>query len=277
MIVTVFPVTVVLHVMITFFCASEKCKPLDTFQPVLIFVGLQLMPKAISLLISSSFSHFFNLSRNKKNILFYMFVLQVLLVISGSVEVNPGPGQRKESNLSFTTWNLDSLPAREYARIPLIEAFQASYGFDMLGICESSLNKDILNDNIFIDGFSADPFRSDKPAQIRNGGVCLYFKEGLPILERSDLETLPETIVAEIKLNRKKIFFVLSYCHPGLTKEKIEEYTTGLENIYKCISKENPSICIITGDFNARSPLFWENDNENVCSMTFLYQITWKN
>ena len=28
---------------------------------------------------------------------------------------------------------------------------------------------------------------------------------------RTDLATLPETIVAEIKLNRKQIFFVLSY------------------------------------------------------------------
>ena len=85
----------------------------------------------------------------------------------------------------------------------------------------------------------------------------------MPIKERFDLETLPETIVAEIKLNRKKIFFVLSYCHPNLSSTEFEEYTNSLEHIYGCISKENPAVTIITGDFNARSPLFWENDTEN--------------
>ena len=50
----------------------------------------------------------------------------------------------------------------------------------------------------------------------RNGGVCLYFKDNLLINERCDLETVPETIVAEIKLNKNKIFFVLSYCYQVL-------------------------------------------------------------
>ena len=40
-------------------------------------------------------------------------------------------------------------------------------------------------------------------------GVCLYFKESLPIKERCDLEILPKTILKEIKLNRKKVFIVV--------------------------------------------------------------------
>ena len=78
-----------------------------------------------------------------------------------------------------------------------------------------------------------------------------------------DLELLSETIVAEIKLNRKKIFFVLSYCHPNLSSTEFDEYIKSLQLIYDGIKKENPSVTIITGDFNARSPLFWENDIEN--------------
>ena len=130
-------------------------------------------------------------------------------------------------------------------------------------MCESLLNKDIPNDDIYTSGFSPEPFRADKPENSRNGGVCLYFKDNLPIHERPDLETLPETIVAEIKLNRKKIFFILSYCHPNLSTTELEEYTKSLEHIYGCISKENPAVTILTGDFNARSPLFWESDIEN--------------
>ena len=60
------------------------------------------------------------------------------------------------------------------------------------------LTKNIPNQDILINGFSPDPFRSDKDSDTRNGGVFLYFKESLPIKERYDLEILPETIVAEI-------------------------------------------------------------------------------
>ena len=35
-----------------------------------------------------------------------------------------------------------------------------------------------------------------------------------------------------------------------------------LEYIYECIRKENPTLVILTGDFNARSPLFCEDDTE---------------
>ena len=227
------------------------------------FCEVNLIPKIISYSARYSISLFNeNISTNMKNHIFFITVLQILLVLSG-LEVNPGPVNSKKSYLSFAVWNLDSIPARDFARIPLIETFQATYDFDIFGVCESLLNKNIHNDDIFISGFSPDPFRVDKPDNIRNGGVCLYFKENLPIKQRGDLELLPETIVAEIKLNKKKIFFVLSYCHPNLSSTEFDEYVKSLEIIYENINKENPAVTIITGDFNARSPLFWEYDIEN--------------
>ena len=114
-------------------------------------------------------------------------VLMSLLIISGSVEINPGPNNENTRRLSFAVWNLDSIPAREYARIPLIETLQATYSFDLFGVCESSLRPDIPNEDICIGGFSPEPFRSDKPINTRNGCVCLYYKENLPMKRRVDL------------------------------------------------------------------------------------------
>ncbi len=57
------------------------------------------------------------------------------LSFSGTVVVNPGPAS-KNTKLSFAVWNLDSIPARDFARIPLIETFQATYDFDIFGVCE---------------------------------------------------------------------------------------------------------------------------------------------
>ena len=109
------------------------------------------------------------------------------------------------------------------------------------------LTGNISNENISINGFSPDPYRSDKASDTRNGGVCLYFKEYLPIKERCDLESLPETIVAEIKLHRKKFFIVLSYCHPNMSNDKFDEYLNLLQSIYESIRKENPSVLFYVG------------------------------
>ena len=134
-----------------------------------------------------------------RNALFYLFILKILLIMSG-IEQNPGPLNLRESQLSFAVWNLDSLPARDYARVPLIDAFQSFHSFDIFGVCESFLNKDIGNDDIYTNGFSADVFRSGKPEYFRNGAVCLYYKDHLPLIEIKDLVTPPETIVAEIRI-----------------------------------------------------------------------------
>ena len=94
-----------------------------------------LIPCYISAVTQSIFSFFKNhFSVKAKNILFFVCVLQMLLVLSGTVEYNPGHHMSKH-NFSFAVWNLDSLPARDFARIPLIESLQASYDFDMFGVC----------------------------------------------------------------------------------------------------------------------------------------------
>ena len=78
----------------------------------------------------------------------------------------------------------------------------------MIGLCETWLSPDIENSKIEIKGFS-EPFRSDciQSDVHKKGGVCLYFDENLPIIERKDLCLINECIVAEIKLNNNKKYF----------------------------------------------------------------------
>ena len=68
------------------------------------------------------------------------------------------------ANLSFALWYLDSIPARNYARI---DTFQSTYNVDIFGVCESLLNNDIPDEDIFVNGFSPEPFRADKPENSR--------------------------------------------------------------------------------------------------------------
>ena len=195
------------------------------------------------------------------NLKFILRILQILLISSGSVEINPGPDDNKQNILSFAMWNLDSLPARDFSRVPVIESLQAVHNFDLFAICESSLTDIITNDKIFIHGFSPDPFRADKPLFAHSGGVCLFYKENTALKRRTDLELLEETIVAELsQKNNTKLFFILSYRHPNQSIEEVDSYFSSLNDIIEKIENEKPKGIILTGDFNARSPFFWESD-----------------
>ena len=118
---------------------------------------------------------------------FFSLVVQLLLVISGSVHVNPGPPPSVRNKISFCCWNIDCLLTRDRAKISLIEGLQSVHNFDIFGICESYLTDKIDPQDSVIDGFSPTPFRSDckDTASRPRGGVCLYYKEHLPIINRT--------------------------------------------------------------------------------------------
>ena len=62
-------------------------------------------------------------------------------------------------------WNFNSLSARGFSRIPIVESLQVVHKFDIFTVCESSLNEP---NNISMYGFSSDPFRVHKPAHYMN-------------------------------------------------------------------------------------------------------------
>ena len=48
-----------------------------------------------------------------------------------------------------------------------------------------------------------------------------------------------------------------------MSNDELTQHMSLLENIYESIRKDNPTFFILCGDFNARSPMFWEGDSEN--------------
>ena len=191
----------------------------------------------------------------------YFDIKNLLLIISGNVHPNPGPGNK--SRISFGIWNLDSLLTRDACKKTLVEALQSVHDFDIFGLCETYLNDSIENDKLKIEGFCSIPYRKDcKESNIRpRGGVCLYFKEETPIIEREKLvENFDEIIVSEIRLKNKKVFLVLIYRSPSQSADEFDNFLSNLEILLSKLNGEKPDTIIITGDFNARSPLFWENE-----------------
>ena len=75
------------------------------------FVAVHVLPINIVQMLRQTYRFLSTLSTKTKNAFFFIFVLHILLVISG-LETNPGPEISRKLGLSFAVWNLDSLPAR---------------------------------------------------------------------------------------------------------------------------------------------------------------------
>ena len=125
------------------------------------------------------------------------------------------------------------------------------------------LDQSISNDDIFIEGFSREIYRSDHLSNSKTGGVCVYFREGLPIKRRPKLELLQELIVTKFNISSKKVLLITLYRSPGQTNEQYENFVDRLQIMINQIRGERPYCLLLTGDFNCRSSQWWGDDAES--------------
>ena len=190
------------------------------------------------------------------NILHTQWLVFKTLLLSGDIEINPGP-----ETLDFCTWNLNSITAYDFLRVSLMEAYNSVYNYDLIGIVETHLDSTVDEEKLALNGYTFT--KNNHPQNVKRGGVGLYIKDTLPSKNRSDLVTLPECIVYEIQLNRKKYFYAVIYRSPSQGPEEFDNFTINFELMLSKMHTENPFCVIITGDFNCRSTQWWENDIEN--------------
>ena len=142
-------------------------------------------------------------------IMFFINNFKHLLLLLGDIEVNPGP--KRSFNIKFCHWNLSGLAAHDFIKVPLIEAFITTNNFDIVCLSETFLDSTILDgdENIQINGYSL--LRTNHPNDSKRGGVCIYFKESLPLIRGNDLTNIKDCLVTEFNVNNGKCFFMCLY------------------------------------------------------------------
>ena len=63
----------------------------------------------------------------------------ILIILSNDVHINPGR-QFQNNFFNFMAWNVNSLAKENFQRVHLIEAHNSIFNYDLLSICETSLN-----------------------------------------------------------------------------------------------------------------------------------------
>ena len=73
-----------------------------------------------------------------------------------------------------------------------------------------------------IDGYNLT--RLDHPSDSKNGGVCIYYKEHIPLIKRDDICTLDLCLVSEIRSQSKKCFLTCIYRSSSQNNEEFENF-----------------------------------------------------
>ena len=70
--------------------------------------------------------------------------------------------------------------------------------------------------------------RADHPSNKKRGGVCIYYKEHLPVIKRDELCNLNECLVLEIRIGGEKCFFHVYIGHQVKIKRNLKVFVLTL-------------------------------------------------
>ena len=209
--------------------------------------------------------------------IFQHFLTFKLLLRSGDIETQPGP--RSKNSLSVCHFNINSLSAHNFAKLSSLKAFNSVHNFDIICLSESFLDSSFHSGNpdLAMNGYEL--VRADHPLDIKRGGVCLYYKETLPI-KICNINNLSECLLCEISFNNQKCFIISLYRSPSQSSNEFNIFLKELEVIIDNIcTPGNSDLVIIIGDFNAKLSIWNLDDSDStegteISAMTSSYGFT---
>ena len=131
-------------------------------------------------------------------------------------------------------------------------AYISTEKYDFICLSETYPDFSISDDSIDVKGYNL--VRADHSDNVKRGVVCSYYKESLPVL----IKTLPyfkEALFLEMIHSNKKVIVSVIYHSPSPNNCELDSFLTDFDILLSEINKCKPSLAVITGDFNARSPV----------------------
>ena len=179
-----------------------------------------------------------------------------LLLCSGDVEANPGPGR----DLSICHINTRSLcPNDRSKRIDEIHSQLCLRDhYDVICISETWLHLDILDDAVDIPNYQL--FRKDRP-EGRGGGVAIYVHKSLPVKRRNDLEENNlELLLLELTSQQKRFILGCCYRPPGTNARDAQIFIDTFQIVVNNIIFDAPESLFLLGDFNDKC-ILWDDEH----------------
>ena len=145
-----------------------------------------------------------------------VWLCSCLIILSGDVEVNPGPKNSVSECLSICHWNLNRILAHDYSKLFLLKAYISVHKFDIICLSETYLDSTVPidDDNLVISRYNL--IRSDHPSNNKRGGVCLYYKNYLPLrVIILNISYLKECLNFQVRIGDKSCNSIALYRSPS--------------------------------------------------------------
>ena len=143
---------------------------------------------------------------------------------------------------------------------------------------ETYLDSSIDDGSLEISGYCL--IRSDHPSNKKRGGICIYYKNFLP-LKLTCVHLLDECIAFDLVISNKLCSFVALYRSPSQSQDNFETFPDNFEMTLDLVSKKNSFLLVVLGDFNAKLSQWHDKDSstfegisvESMTSQSGLHQI----
>ena len=96
-------------------------------------------------------------------------------------------------------WNLNSICAHNFVKLSLLRAYVSVHKFDITCLSETYLDSSIDDVSLEISGYYL--IRSDHPSNKKRGGICIYYKNFLP-LKVTGVRLLEECIAFDLIIGK---------------------------------------------------------------------------
>ena len=154
----------------------------------------------------------------------------------------------------------------------------STHKFDIICLSETYLDSSINNASLEISRHYL--IRSDHISNKKRGGICIYYKNFLP-LKVTGVRLLEECITFDLIISNKLSSFVALYRTPSQSQDDFATFYHNFEMTLDLASKKNPYLLSILGDFIAKLRQLYDKDSstsegvsiENITSQFGLHQI----
>ena len=130
----------------------------------------------------------------------------------------------------------------------LLRAYLALHKFDIICLSETYLNSSNSPHDETMEKSGYNLVRSDHPLNSRREGVCIYYKNYLP-LRIISVNYLSECMNFEIMIGNKICNFITLYRSPSQNQDDFQAFIDNLEMNLETLAQRNPFLMVVVGDF----------------------------
>ena len=248
-----------------FLCTYDICsaykKLISVMCSLLLASVIMFLQTIINLLLLKNYYKFHSFRVRNVLILFLYLIIwydfaawfrPLLILLSGDIEMNPGPKPVSGQSFSIFHLNLNSISAHNYTKISLLTAYVLVHNFDIICLSETNLNSETSTDdqNLAMPGYCL--LRADHPSNNKRGGICIFHRTTLP-LRLLNISYLSECITFEISIGNQVCRFIHLYRSPSQTQEEFQTFISNLKLSLDALLCGSPFLTVMIGDFNAKS------------------------